>query len=201
VLQQAFLSANRVRVSRETQVYNRYLNVAFDPTVSLLCMLNGIDVADDMTAHPMMERLHVAICRIGGIINDLISFPKEAAATGSDAQYQNLVAATYRELADGKPVSNPLTAAIQGAIDFHNREYLDVLEIGSVVVAGRPSLLRYVELGLDMHRSWMDWCLGAERYRTPDPTALRADRPARIRWPAPVKNTARVNRARDPGAL
>jgi hypothetical protein len=185
VVQQIHMSQRRIPVSRETQLYNRLLNVAMDPTVVLLCMLRGVDVSAEMANHPMMERLHIAICRLSGAMNDIISFPKEVQEGFGHSQYHNLVAANFIELARVEHIKNPLELAIARTFDFHNNEFRDVLEIGSDVAIGRPRIAKYVRLGLDMHRSFMLWCLSADRYRgaIPMQKPIRAERRVRIAWP------------------
>lgn len=160
VVQQAYLAQRGQRVSRETQLYNRLLNVAYEPTITLLCIVNDFYYPDLVDGHPMLERLHTAFCRIGAIINDIISFPKEA---GEHAACQNLIAAYHDELA-GTALRNPLHTAIARTVEFHNREFDDCLSLGEMVMRDTPSLASFVQLGVDMHRSWMNWCLGSSRY-------------------------------------
>jgi len=160
--------------------------VAFDPTLSLVCLLNGIGVAKAMAAHPMMERLNLAICRIGGMINDIISFPKETHEDCHLGQYHNFIAANFYENKDDALVSKPLQRAIDDAFAFHNHEFQDVVAIGDAVAAEDPELRRYVDIGLAMHRSWMSWCLSSDRYASavrPVASGVRAERPVRIVWP------------------
>lgn len=160
VVQQAYLAQRGQRVSRETQLYNRLLNVAYEPTITLLCLVNDVYYPDLVDGHPMLERLHTAFCRIGAIINDIISFPKEA---GEHATCQNLIAAYHDELAN-TPLRNPLQTAIARTVEFHNREFEDCVSLGEMVMRDTPSLGSFVQLGVDMHRSWMNWCLGSSRY-------------------------------------
>lgn len=160
VVQQAYLAQRGQRVSRETQLYNRLLNVAYEPTITLLCIVNGFRYPDLADSHPMLERLHTAFCRIGAIINDIISFPKEA---GEHAACQNLIAAYHDELVN-TPLHNPLQTAIARTVEFHNREFEDCLSLGEMVMHDAPSLAPFVQLGVDMHQSWMNWCLNSSRY-------------------------------------
>lgn len=172
VVQQAYLAQRGQRVSRETQLYNRLLNVAYEPTITLLCIVNGFRYPDLADGHPMLERLHTAFCRIGAIINDIISFPKEA---GEHATCQNLIAAYHDELAN-TPLHNPLQTAIARTVEFHNREFEDCLSLGEMVMRDAPSLASFVQLGVDMHQSWMNWCLNSSRYivaATPQPTVAK----------------------------
>jgi hypothetical protein len=163
VVQQAYLAQRGQRVSRETQLYNRLLNVAYEPTITLLCIVNDFCYPDLVEGHPMLERLHTAFCRIGAIINDIISFPKEA---GEHAACQNLIAAYHDELSS-TPSRNPLQTAIARTVEFHNREFEDCLSLGEMVLRDLPSLGSFVQLGVDMHRSWMNWCLSSSRYNAP----------------------------------
>lgn len=181
VIQQVHMSRHGLVVSRETQIYNRFLNVAFDPTVVLLCLLKGVDLGIGGNENPMTERLHMAICRVGGVINDIISFPKEAESPNL-GQYHNLVAAHFNEMRRIPEIDNPLRVSIARTFDFHNNELRDFVEIGSHCVALRPEMGAYVQLGLDMHRSWMNWCLSSDRYREAIRSAqsVRAERP--VRW-------------------
>jgi hypothetical protein len=165
VVQQAYLAQRGQRVSRETQLYNRLLNVAYEPTITLLCIVNGFYYPDLVDGHPMLERLHTAFCRIGAIINDIISFPKES---GEHASCQNLIAAYHDELASAA-LRNPLETAIARTLEFHNREFEDCVSLGEMVMRDTPSLTSFVHLGVDMHRSWMNWCLASSRY---NPNAL-----------------------------
>lgn len=190
VVQQVYMSQHNLSVSRETQLYNRFLNVAMDPTIVLLCIVDGIDIGLDMAEHPMMERLHIALCRISAAMNDIISFPKEVQQGFGDAQYHNLVAASFNELSRLQHVSNPLELAIARSFDFHNNEFRDALEIGSDVSAGRPHLTRYVRMGLRAHRSFMVWCLSADRYRAAMGVSevVLSDKRVRIVWPKPDRS-------------
>lgn len=174
VVQQAYFARHQIRISKATQLYNRVLNVAYDPTIVLLCVIVGIQLPSTLEAHPLLERLHLALCRSGAVINDLISFPKELEATGRASTYQNMVAARMDEIERFGLATLPLEAAIQQTFQFHNREITDFVELGEYLVADIPALMAYVRLGLDMHRSWFEWCCGASRYARTTPTPLQS---------------------------
>lgn len=174
VLQQIHLSRSRYPISRETQIYNRQLNVAIDPTVVLLCMLNGVNLGQNLELHPLLERAHIAISRLGGVINDIISFPKEARASDDDCRFQNIVAADYGELVeDSFRGENPLELAIARSFAFHNLEMREFFRLSQLIGENTPLLSAYFPLCLAMHRSWMSWCLASPRYRF----AMQEDRP------------------------
>jgi hypothetical protein len=165
VLQQIYLSRRNIPISRETQLYNRRLNVAFDPTVVLVCMLNGVDFERNLGDHPLLERVHMAICRLGAVINDIISFPKEAAEGEERGRYHNLVAAEFADGEHREGSSNPLQSAIVRTFEFHNEEMRDLLLLGRYIREDTVRMSAHQAIGLSMHRSWMNWCLEAPRYR------------------------------------
>ena len=174
VLQQIYLSRANYSISRETQIYNRQLNVAFDPTVILMCMLTGVNLGQSLDRHPLLERSHILICRLGGVINDIISFPKETSASDQECQFQNLIAANYEELVDcPSPEHNPLKSSILKTFAFHNLEMREFLRFSQYIAQDIPSLSGYFPLCVAMHRSWMSWCLNSPRYRS----VLPEDRP------------------------
>lgn len=174
VVQQAYFARHQIRISEATQVYNRALNVAYDPTIVLLCVIVGIQLPSALETHPLLERLHLALCHSGAVVNDLISFPKELEATGRASTYQNMIAARMDEIERFGLDPLPLQAAIQRTFQFHNREITDFVELGEHLVADVPALMAYVRLGLDMHRSWFEWCCNASRYARSTPTPVQS---------------------------
>lgn len=164
VLQQVYLSGRKLATSRETQIYNRELNVAFRPTVALMAIITGLDLSDDVLEHPMFERVMLAICRLGGIINDIISFQKEVSGNAWLGQYHNLIAAEFNESSRNEKFGNLLERAISKVFEFHNNEMHDFFLYGSAIADEIPEFQEYRALCAAMHRSWMNWCLRVERY-------------------------------------
>lgn len=164
VLQQVYLSGRKLKTSRETQIYNRELNVGFRPTVVLMAIISGLDLDDDVLEHPMFERVLMAICRLGGVINDIISFQKEVSADAWLGQYHNLIAAELSELSRNEKSGNLLEQAISRVFEFHNNEMNDFFLYGAAIIEDHPEFEEFHKLCAAMHRSWMDWCLKVERY-------------------------------------
>lgn len=164
VIQQAYLSSKGAPLSRETQVYNREISLAFQPTVELMAILRGIELEDDVLQHPLFERVYQSACRVGGIINDIISFPKEVSGNALLGQYHNIVAAEFNELAREASSANLLELALRRVFRFHNNEMCDFLFFGSLIEEDEPSFGEFRELCALIHRSWMEWCLTVERY-------------------------------------
>jgi hypothetical protein len=75
-----------------------------------------------------------------------------------------MIAASCEEFETSNLPANPLHTAIQRTLEFHNLEFADCIELGNLMAADDASLRAYVQLGIDMHHSWMTWCLSAPRY-------------------------------------
>ncbi|MEM7160742.1 MAG: terpene synthase family protein [Myxococcota bacterium] len=175
VLQQVYLSSKRLPLSRETQISNREINVGFRPTVVLVASVLGIELSPRVQAHPLFDRVLRAIDRLGGVINDIISFKKEVEANAWMGQYHNLIAAEFNELVRENSPGNRLEIAFRRVFQFHNNEMYDFLRCGALIIEDHPEFREFHELCTSMHRSWMDWCLTVDRYSDSIPDGIKTN--------------------------
>lgn len=171
VRQQMFLSREQIITSPATQLYNRTVNAAIDPSITLVCALAGVDYRDERAGHPMFERVHQAACRASGLLNDILSFPRELATGDASCACQNHLGAQFYALYKEESRTNPLNEAVRRGFAAHNAEMMDLITLGERLRAESTALDRYITLNVEMHRSWFQWMRSVPRYAPGSPSA------------------------------
>lgn len=161
VIEQIMLSKHEHKLTATTQRMNRALNVAFAPTFEIMAIFQGVYITDEARKHPFFNRVYWTLCSLGGLSNDLVSFPKETKQFGTDicSQYHNYVSAVVPEVPD-----QTLQNAIDNAFEVHNSEFEESLKLGNLMCKDDPELYPFLETCLDLHSIFLYWCLYNPRY-------------------------------------